>query len=126
MARRVLALTFALAIAVAPVAGEMCRVSCAEHHDHSSHTTAQTSHHHPMTAGVPVSTAVTVNALAHPCPELFFVAVKSQDNVRHMAAARVPVMTDVPLLVFQRASVNVLDSQHGPPGPSRTINQLRI
>src|SRR5881628_1119969 len=76
MARRVLALAFALLVAVTPVANGICGVSCAEqhsgtadvppHHHSSDVATEPSHHHHHATVEAPVSTA-TVAAVPHPC-----------------------------------------------------------
>jgi hypothetical protein len=135
MARRVLALAFALLVAVTPVANGMCGVFCAEqhsgradvppHHHSSDVATEPSHHHHPATVEAPVSTA-TVVAVPHPCLELSSFVVESRDSLRSAAAATVLIITSLPLSVTQASSTSVADSRHGPPAPARSLAQLRI
>ena len=138
MARRALTLTFALIVAAAPVGNDVCRVWCAKqhagaarHHDadvlqhDSSGAASGTSHHHHDSAEAPASTPATVHAVAHVCVTPNVVGVESRNSVRIVAAPAVPVMPGVPVLVHT-ASANVVDSRHGPPGSSRSVDQLRI
>src|SRR5437667_4276361 len=136
MARLVLALTFSLLVAVAPMANEMCSVFCAQHqsgradvsHHHSSDVATERSHHHhhhQATDEAPVSTA-TVLALPHPCLELSSFVVESRDSLRPAAAATVLNITSLPLSVTHASRTSVADSRHGPPGPARSVAPLRI
>jgi hypothetical protein len=83
VAKRLIPLVVAFALAFAPVALEACQVSCQSHavetaasgsaHHHHSHAAAQTPatptghvHHHPISTQPPQSGAVMA-AQAHPC-----------------------------------------------------------
>lgn len=138
MARRILALTFALLLAAVPVANDLCHVWCAKHegaaphhdagvpeHHHSSGAASATSHHHHDSAQGPVPIPSTVRPVAHLCVESNVVGVESRHSVRIAAATAVPVITGAPVL-FQTAHASVVDSRHEPPGPSRSVDQLRI
>jgi len=136
MARRGLALAFALIVATAPVASDMCRIFCAREqprsadppqHHHSSDVPAEDSHyhHHQGNGAAPISPAA-VHAVAHSCPELNSIVVVSRDSVRDTAAMAVLVTPGVLFAVRRVSSAIVVDRRHGPPGSTRSIAQLRI
>src|SRR5439155_6249536 len=111
MARRVLALAFALLVAVTPVANGICSVFCSEqhaatadvppHHHSSDVATEPSHHHHHATVEAPVSTA-TVLAVPHRCLELSSFVVESRDSLRPAAAAtELIIITGLPLSVTE-------------------------
>jgi len=116
MARRVLTLALALAVAGVPLAGEICRALCADHGQH---------HNHHADAA-PVSRTATIGAVAHSCGEATSLVADSRDIVRtSIASATITAAADPGLLVHAPAT-NAVESRHGPPGIVRLPAQLRI
>ena len=125
MGRRMLAVAIALGIGAAPVASDMCRVICAAHAEPSGTSAGPSHHHHAAGSPAPVSTRATVRAGAHSCPELVSIVVQSRDTIRIAATLVLAAPNGQPLVLQTSVSIPI-DTQHDPPGPTRSTQLLRI
>jgi hypothetical protein len=132
MTRRVFVITFAVVLALAPAASDICRLGCATQqaasaddrpHQHPPDAPIQSAHHHHDDSASPG--AATINVVAHSCASQQSVVVEPSGGGQIFGAATISVKPGIPLLMQAAARHNAVDSRHGPPGPSRSIVQLR-
>src|SRR5258708_3618076 len=95
MAQRLLAFAFAFVFALAPVAGEICEITCAEHaryvglaathalhHHHSDELQSQAPHHHAQPSDERAATIIVPHAVVMGCGHVDAVVSESRETVR--------------------------------------------
>jgi hypothetical protein len=137
MARSLLAFALAFIFALAPVAEEICEVTCAERaghfglatthaspHHHSDEVQSQALHHHARPADGFAATTVAVRAALIGCGHADAVVSESREIVRAQLVSA--ILTTIDSITISMSPSAEVGSRHSPPVPSRSPSQLRI
>ena len=131
MIRRVSALAFALAVIAAPVLADVCEARCGEHALHGSraamarHRNLSHGTHAHVAAAAPHAASVSVPVHAHTCADVRLMS--TAPCATHSDLARTSVSpTDLISGVWRACGSSLVESRHGPPGPVRSTETLRI
>jgi hypothetical protein len=138
MARRLLTLIVAIVVTAAPVAAQICEVTCTEHaghsesqnpsHHHHSVTVSGQTHHHDHLAAVPqpASGNPTVGLQPRACGHVAAVVSESRENMRSSVATIAITTPRIAAPIDQANELHGFDSRRGPPVSIRSIAPLRI
>jgi len=138
MIRRALAFALAFVVIGAPLAGDLCRVFCAQHAGHSIDPTvplsgdysAAASHaahqHHSGAPPAPATGSVALRLVSHECDQPVAVIGESRELSRTPVMGAAAIVARITPTLTHVLPPSDVDGRHGPPDPIRSASPLQI